>query len=605
VPVFRWLHITDLHRGMSFQGCLWPNIEKEFFGDLERIHARSGPWNAVFFSGDLVQTGSRNEFKKLDETLGRFYSKLSALGSNPVLVAVPGNHDLVRPSAGDPGSAKLADWINDPAVAAEFWSSTDSQTRATVKRAFRNYSTWERSHGFPRPAFIRKGELPGDCAATIECAGARIGILGLNSAFLQLSGGDYAGKLAISAEQLRSACGEHFTDWFDQHTLCFLMTHHPPTWFTGEARSAYAGEIAIPGRFVAHLCGHMHEPLTVTESIGGAADRRLWQGPSLFGLQVYGDRIERKHGFTAGVVEFSEDYGALRLWPRLAQRHQAGHWRFVPDPSATLETDEGTPLRETIVNPVVLAGTGRKEVFQVLLLSTDGDLKSTRKAVADHLRRSLGVDVAEALKGDITRYQVVVLLQGWRWEAGLAADAWSRAPLGRRVAFVSDDESDWPPHRLVESAIHTQINEHRAALSNAHRFFRPEQLPELVGAVVTERLQAFTGVQTAGLTPLERSYLEFRIPAWRSGRTALGQPHLFDAADAKELYQADLYTPLHGQSNNWQCGPDGNPVLSLPERKKRRLGHVPRRVKLAKWATVPELSRIALIGAPGGARRSS
>ena len=59
-----WLHLTDLHRGMSSQSCLWPNIEQQFFSDLESIHAKCGPWDIIFWSGDLVQKGALSEFNQ-------------------------------------------------------------------------------------------------------------------------------------------------------------------------------------------------------------------------------------------------------------------------------------------------------------------------------------------------------------------------------------------------------------------------------------------------------------------------------------------------------------------------------------------------------------
>ncbi len=148
---FGWLHVTDLHRGMSLQGCLWPNIEKQFYSDLEHVHAKCGPWHVIFFSGDLVQKGSAAEFKKLNETLGRLYKKLNSLGSNPVLVSVPGNHDLARPNRDEATVRDLSKWNEDPAIRSEFWSAGDSKFKHVIKQAFRNYTTWERRHAFPRP----------------------------------------------------------------------------------------------------------------------------------------------------------------------------------------------------------------------------------------------------------------------------------------------------------------------------------------------------------------------------------------------------------------------------------------------------------------------
>src|SRR5215207_372548 len=94
---FSFLHLTDLHQGMASQSWLWPNVEEEFFRDLEKIHEAAGPWDLLLFTGDLTQRGSRAEFEELNKTLGRLYDELARLGSTPILLAVPGNHDLVRP----------------------------------------------------------------------------------------------------------------------------------------------------------------------------------------------------------------------------------------------------------------------------------------------------------------------------------------------------------------------------------------------------------------------------------------------------------------------------------------------------------------------------
>lgn len=598
-----WLHLTDLHRGMSFQGCLWPNVEQQFFTDLETLHAKCGPWHILFFSGDLVQKGSPSEYRKFDDTLARLYKKMNSLGSNPVLVSVPGNHDLVRPSVDDPALKRLAHWHDDDALANEFWTDGKSTARVLLKKALRDYVKWEARHPFPRPTSVRKGLLPGDYAATIECSGLSIGVLGLNSTFLQLAAGDYEGRLALSAEQVAAACGENFTDWFDQHTCCFLMTHHPPTWLDPTSKDVLAAEIAAPNRFIAHLCGHMHELKSITQSIGGAPNQRLWQGASLFGLEVYQDKYERSHGYAVGQLDIGGEVGRLRLWPRLAQKHQAGHWHFIRDPSTTLQADEGTSPEDCLVRSAPVKTSTQNRLFRVLLLFTDEDLKTARHAVADHLQKSLGIEVSQSSQGATSGYGLVVLIQSWWWNGGAASRVWNEVEPDRRVAFLTDEQADWPPHRFVEVEAYKDIVKFRSNLNLAHKFSGPEQLPELVGAVVTERLQQYAGVEASGLRTWERNYLEFRIPAWRSGRTALSQPHLFDAADARELYQPDLYIPLDGTSLNWHRGKDNRPARD-PARPKRAEAVVDltRRLRLTKWTTVPDLRRIALIGAPGGGK---
>ena len=81
----------------------------------------------------------------------------------------------------------------------------------------------------------------------------------------------------------------------------------------------------------------------------------------------------------------------------------------------------------------------------------------------------------------------------------------------------------------MEVAPDSQIREFRAILEPSVQFNRVDQLPELVGAVVTQRLQATQRLTDIGLRDWERAYLDFRLPAWRLGRTARSQPHLFDA----------------------------------------------------------------------------
>lgn len=99
MPEIKWLHLTDLHQGLKPQDWLWPSVRDDFYRDLEILHEKSGPWDVVLFTGDLTNTGSKDEFQKLDETLSDLWQTLRSLGSNPVLLPIPGNHDLVRPSA--------------------------------------------------------------------------------------------------------------------------------------------------------------------------------------------------------------------------------------------------------------------------------------------------------------------------------------------------------------------------------------------------------------------------------------------------------------------------------------------------------------------------
>ena len=76
--------------------------------------------------------------------------------------------------------------------------------------------------------------LPGDFASTISKDYMKIGIIGLNSAFLQISDGNFEGKLALHPKQVSAVCGEQYSDWFRKNHINFLLTHHPPSWLTSE-----------------------------------------------------------------------------------------------------------------------------------------------------------------------------------------------------------------------------------------------------------------------------------------------------------------------------------------------------------------------------------
>lgn len=193
--------------------------------------------------------------------------------------------------------------------------------------------------------------LPGDFCATLQKQDVHIGVIGLNSAFLQLQGGDYKGKLVLHPSQLTELLGMHHKDWLTQHDVCFLLTHHPPEWLEKNARQEFYGEIDLPGRFALHLCGHQHEAI-IAEWLGGGGDkaRRLFLANSLFGRQEYkvwrhGEsqkQEDRRHGYCAGVLQFSGTSINMRLFPRIGVRKSDGAWGFARDEKQYLEDDGGT-----------------------------------------------------------------------------------------------------------------------------------------------------------------------------------------------------------------------------------------------------------------------
>ena len=323
MPTIRWLHLTDFHFGDPHVKSLWgDNIEAACVADLkERVAELGGPLDLLLFTGDLVYSGTAEQFAAFELWLQRLYAHLNLLGlGTPMLLAVPGNHDLVRPEAG--AAQSLIDgWHAGTLPPKEY---------PLLTSAFAAYQAWWTARA-SQLSGLQGGLLPGDFAITVEKAGYKLGIIGLNSAFLHLVGGELQGQLALSEEQLSALCGSSVNDWLDRHHLTFLLTHHPPSWLRN--RDRYETELAPPGRFAVHLCGHMHTAESRAESRGEGPLRRLWQGASLFGLERVGDR---EHGYALGILSFAADKATLQQLPRRARKQQGGNWSFAADTSYQL-----------------------------------------------------------------------------------------------------------------------------------------------------------------------------------------------------------------------------------------------------------------------------
>lgn len=334
---FSWLHLTDFHQGAPERYYFRPSVNKRFFKSLEKIYDRCGPWDLVLFTGDLTYQGSVKEFQDFDSFLEKLWEQFDKLRFSPKLLAVPGNHDLVWP--------KDYQSIEEDFCEEDLWKERPSY-REVITEAFNNYVNWlERQ---PRkPDNLEYGILPGDFSFTLEKENIKLGIVGLNTAFLQLNGNDYKGKLILDARQFNKACGDDGPEWVEQHAAWLLMTHHPREWLTVESqRDHLNGEIVSHGNFAVHLCGHLHEADYKQTSEAGAKIQNIWLGRSLFGLEYVRGKEERSHGYTIGRIEFNDNKRTLVFWPRLETRFLYGGREIVPDYlSISLTDDQHTEPR--------------------------------------------------------------------------------------------------------------------------------------------------------------------------------------------------------------------------------------------------------------------
>ncbi|WP_419343702.1 metallophosphoesterase [Achromobacter sp. PD1] len=348
-----WLHLSDLHIGQSYQ-WLWPNFKALFLEDLTRLAGEAAPINLVIFSGDLTQRGSAEEFRSVSNELAEIWEVLDKLGHSPVLLPTPGNHDLVRPAKNDACRKVLAQWGQDHDVVTEFWSSEKNQYIDLVQDAFCNYSSWLKDlsrEGFLVPNHV-SGRIPGDMSASITVDKIEVGLISLNSSFLQLGDEDHMGRLSLDLRQLNAVTEHNPPQWCSRHEVNFLVTHHPPAWLSSEALQHFQTEISPVGRFTSHFFGHMHDPDLTTISHGGDSGRRSFQSSSLFGMEYLGDgKTSREHGYSIGQIRLDEEGGAFKLWPRKGRvNRRNGDRRIVPD----VDSFDLLPGKEYLEQPIVL-----------------------------------------------------------------------------------------------------------------------------------------------------------------------------------------------------------------------------------------------------------
>lgn len=324
----RWLHFSDLHIGCSKYEWLWPSIKTCFYEDLKKQHSSSGPWDLVIFTGDLTFSGT--EFKELDSVFTEIWECFRTLGSNPSLVFVPGNHDLVRPEPFNAIAKALGNWNKDADLRKFFWSTSENEYRHYIDAEFANFRNWSVTTEIPLVK-AKLGILPGDLAASLELNGCSLGIVGLNTSFLQFNDNIDIGQLSIHVMQFNNLLDSDSYNWLNKHDFNILLTHHSIEWFDNESKEMFLSSIFPPNSFSAHFCGHMHESTSTHTSESGSSPRLTLKAPSLFGPDKWANFHDRIHGYSAGKFYINGESKGIRQWPRRLVKKNAGHYKIEVD----------------------------------------------------------------------------------------------------------------------------------------------------------------------------------------------------------------------------------------------------------------------------------
>lgn len=189
----------------------------------------AGPVDTVIFSGDLTQTGMRKDFNKLDEILSEMWESFAKQGANPTFVVMPGNHDVEWLKEPWPAHEVLKEWWSFPHLHDDFFSGNKNPYRTAVEEQLQEFRLWlDRLAVSKIPTSKSKnvGLLPGDQSLTIQKGKLKLGLVLLNSTWLQIDGGEYLGKLHVDARQLQKVTNGSPASWCSKNDLNFLITHH-------------------------------------------------------------------------------------------------------------------------------------------------------------------------------------------------------------------------------------------------------------------------------------------------------------------------------------------------------------------------------------------
>jgi len=365
---FRWLHFSDLHWGEAGHESFWPRLEDALFKDFNRLYRRTGQkgWDAVFFTGDISNTGTAAQFTAAGKKIDRLVDNLSEYGQAPNVFFVPGNHDLTRivePKDMEKKQCKrnihdlIKFWFSDDkSLFSDFFNASDQCFyRDAVEKVFSEYMQFIKQRQNPGVS-INSGILPGDFSATIGNDDLKIGLVGLNSSFLHLESGDFQGRLDLDMRQLLGCVNYptvEINDWFDKHDVAILLTHHPRSWLNPANKDTH-NQIFAPGQFGLHLYGHAHfQEYNDIFLQGETENLKQIQSSALFSREEYEiwehgtlkEKRPRIHGYSSGILYKEEQKIFFRLWPRSIEITNSGSQFFEKARGVVAcpeKNDEGT-----------------------------------------------------------------------------------------------------------------------------------------------------------------------------------------------------------------------------------------------------------------------
>jgi 3',5'-cyclic AMP phosphodiesterase CpdA len=250
-----WLHISDLHFRAS-QTYNANVVLHALLNDIgERMREEHLRPDFIAVTGDISFSGQPDEYALARQFLDELLAVTRLTRER--LFVVPGNHDANR-SLVTVGARSIAVALTDRDTVNTLLNTPDD--RRLLMARFKGYAEfvntylaqgWDDEHYF--------------YARTVEIAGRKIALLGLNSAWLCASDKDKANGLLIGERQARAALEQAASA-----ALKIALLHHPLDWLREFDQNDSAAMLLDGCDFILH--GHLHRTAaTQLASPDGAA----------------------------------------------------------------------------------------------------------------------------------------------------------------------------------------------------------------------------------------------------------------------------------------------------------------------------------------------
>lgn len=243
-----WLHLSDLHFRAGEQHTWDENIVLEALLEDVRARIREDGFrpDLILVSGDIAFSGKQQEYALASAFFEELLSATQL--SRDCIFPVPGNHDVDRKAISRGAQAIAGSLTGRESTNAVLNTAADRQL---LFDRFRGYAAWLNEYLGGHLAFDDERYY---YVHTLELAGQRLALMGLNSAWVAASDEDRASGLLLGERQTRSALREAAQAGA---TLTIALLHHPFDWLREFDQNDSAALLLDRCDLVLH--GHLHQ----------------------------------------------------------------------------------------------------------------------------------------------------------------------------------------------------------------------------------------------------------------------------------------------------------------------------------------------------------